>query len=425
MGGEHGVYTRQLQGLLRSVQFQRPFQITLPDGSPIRPDVAAPVFTAHVKTHRALRDIVARGPLGFGEAYVRGDIDVDGDLQELALLGFAAQDRVLKGALLERVGYFLGFLSRRNTPLNSRKNIAAHYDLANDFYELWLDKQMQYTCAYFNEPSDELEDAQFRKMDLVCRKLNLRPGELVVEAGGGWGGLALHMVRHWGARVKSFNISKNQVQYARDRAAQLGIPADRLEYVLDDYRHIPRHVAQCDKFVSICMLEHVGRENYEAFLDLIGGVLRERGLALLQFISRTAPSVTPNPWLERYVFPGYYNPSLAELLVALERRRSPLQIIDAENMRFHYALTLRHWLARFEANAELIRAKWGEDVVRTFRLYLNGGLADFTQGRGTLVYQALFSNGPDNEAPLDRIRRITEPRPEAENAHRSRRLEPV
>ncbi|MGH6909156.1 MAG: class I SAM-dependent methyltransferase [Phenylobacterium sp.] len=417
------MYTRQLQALLRSIQFQRPFQITLPDGDAVRPSPGAPVFTAHVKTNRALRDIVTRGSLGFGEAYVRGDVDVDGDLQELALLGFAAQEHVLKGTLIERLGYFMGFLSRRNTPLNSPKNIAAHYDLSNDFYELWLDKQMQYTCAYFDEPSDELEDAQFRKMDLVCRKLNLRPGELVVEAGGGWGGLALHMVRHWGVRVKSFNISRNQVQFARDRAAQLGIPVDRLEYVLDDYRNIPRHIPQCDKFVSICMLEHVGRENYEAFLGLIAGVLRERGLAMIQFISRTAPSATPNPWLERYVFPGYYNPSLAELLTALERRRSPLQIIDAENMRFHYALTLRHWLARFEANVDAIRAKWGEEVVRTFRLYLNGGLADFTQGRGTLVYQALFSNGPDNEAPLDRIRRISEHRPET--TLRPRRLEPV
>jgi cyclopropane-fatty-acyl-phospholipid synthase len=421
-----GVYTRQLQSLLRAVQFQRPFQITLPDGSPLGPDVEAPVFTARIKSNRALRDIVARGSLGFGEAYVRGDIDVDGDLQEVALLGFAAQEKILKGTLVDRIGYFLGFLSRRNTPLNSRKNIAAHYDLDNDFYELWLDKQMQYTCAYFDQPSDELEDAQFRKMDLVCRKLNLRPGELVVEAGGGWGGLALHMVRHWGVRVKSFNISQRQVQFARDRAAQLGIPTDRLEYVLDDYRNIPRHIPSCDKFASICMLEHVGRENYEAFLDLISGVLRDRGLALLQFISRTAPSPTPNPWLEQYVFPGYYNPSLAELLVALERRRSPLQLIDAENMRFHYALTLRHWLARFEANAELIRGRWGEEVLRTFRLYLNGGLADFTQGRGTLVYQALFSNGPDNTAPLDRVRRITEPRPEAaDHANRPRHLEPV
>ena len=419
------MYTRQLQALLRSIQFQRPFQIVLPDGGSIGAPASAAVFTARIKTDRALRDIVARGSLGFGEAYVRGDIDVEGDLQELALLGFAAQEQVLKGGLVERMGYFIGFLSRRNTPLNSRKNIAAHYDLANDFYDLWLGDQMQYTCAYFNEPSDTLDDAQYRKMDLVCRKLNLRPGELVVEAGGGWGGLALHMVRHWGVRVKSFNISKSQVQYARDRAAQLGIPTDRLEYVLDDYRNIPGHVARCDKFVSICMLEHVGRENYEAFLDLIGGVLRERGLAMIQFISRTAPSATPNPWLERYVFPGYYNPSLAELLVALEHRRSPLQLIDAENMRFHYALTLRHWLARFEANAEVIRAKWGEAVLRTFRLYLNGGLADFTQGRGTLVYQALFSSGPDNDATLDRIRRITEPRPEAEYADHPRHLEPV
>jgi cyclopropane-fatty-acyl-phospholipid synthase len=417
------VYASQLQGIVRSVEFGQPFRFILPGGRSIGHGSGPPAFTVHFKTGRAVRDVMTRSSLGFGEAYVRGDIDVEGDLQQVALLGFAVQDRILNGSPLERIAYVLGFRGRRNTLPNSRRNIAAHYDLANDFYELWLDRQMQYTCAYFDQPTDTLEDAQVRKMDLVCRKLNLKPGELVVEAGGGWGGLALHMVRHWDVRVKSFNISQSQVQFARARAAEYGIPTERLEYVQDDYRNIPQHVAQCDKFASICMLEHVGRENYEAFLGLIGSVLRDRGLALLQFISRTTPSATPNPWLEKHVFPGYYNPSLGELLAALERRRSPLQLIDTENMRFHYALTLRHWLARLEANAEAIRAAWGEEVLRTFRLYLAGGLADFTQGQGTLVYQALLSNGPDNEAPLDRIRRLTEPRPQAGNPLRDRQLQ--
>jgi cyclopropane-fatty-acyl-phospholipid synthase len=238
----------------------------------------------------------------------------------------------------------------------------------------------------------------------VCRKLDLKAEDLVVEAGGGWGGLALHMARHWGARVKSFNISRSQVDYARERAGRLGLGPDQVEYILDDYRNIPRHVARCDKFASICMLEHVGRENYRAFHRLIGDVLRPGGLALLQFISRTRPSPIANPWLEKHVFPGYYNPSLGEVVRALEARTAGLQVVDVENMRFHYALTLRHWLDRFEHNAAQIGALWGEAVVRTFRLYLNGGLADFGHGRGTLVFQALLSNGCDNAAPLTRRR---------------------
>jgi cyclopropane-fatty-acyl-phospholipid synthase len=239
-------------------------------------------------------------------------------------------------------------------------------------------------------------------MDLACRKLRLQPGEFVVEAGCGWGGLALHMARNYGVRVKSFNISKEQIAFARERAQRLGIGNDRVEYVQDDYRNIPNHVKSCDKFVSICMLEHVGRDSYTDFHRLVSRVLRKQGLAMLQFISRTNPSPISNPWLEKYVFPGYYNPSLGEVLKPIEREHRQLHLIDVENMRYHYALTLKHWLERFERNADRIRAQWGEEVVRTFRLYLNGGLADFAHGAGTLVYQVLLSHGFDNGAPLTR-----------------------
>ena len=176
-------------------------------------------------------------------------------------------------------------------------------------------------------------------MDLVCRKLRLEPGELVVEAGCGWGGLALHMARNYGVRVKSFNISSEQIAFARERAQALGIGTDSVEYVHDDYRNIPNHVKSCDKFASICMLEHVGRESYASFHQLVAKVLRKPGLAMLQFISRTNPSPISNPWLEKYVFPGYYNPSLGEVLKPIEREHRQLHLIDVENMRYHYALT--------------------------------------------------------------------------------------
>jgi cyclopropane-fatty-acyl-phospholipid synthase len=388
--------------MVRALDFETPFRVILPGGDEVRNGDGPPAFVATVKTDRALRDVLTRSTLGFGEAYTRGDIEVEGDLRQVVLLSFAFRERMMRGSALEQARYAMELLGRRNTRSGSRRNIKAHYDLANDFYELWLDKEMQYTCAYFATPGDTLEVAQLRKMDLVCRKLDLRPGELVVEAGGGWGGLALHMARHWGVKVKSFNISANQVEFARERARRLGVGTDQLEYVHDDYRNIPDHVGECDKFASICMLEHVGRENYDAFHRLIEKILRKPGLAMLQFISRMRPSPIANPWLEKYVFPGYYNPSLGELLAALEKRRSPLHVIDAENMRYHYALTLQHWLDRFEANAETIRAKWGEGVVRAFRLYLTGGLADFGHGAGTLVYQLLLSHGCDNSRPLTR-----------------------
>jgi cyclopropane-fatty-acyl-phospholipid synthase len=150
------------------------------------------------------------------------------------------------------------------------------------------------------------------------------------------------------------------------------------------------------------MLEHVGRERYAAFHELVAKVLKKHGLAMLQFISRTNPSPISNPWLEKYMFPGYYNPSLGEIINPIEKQHRQLHVVDVENMRYHYALTLTHWLERLERNADRIRSEWGERVVRGFRLYLSGGLADFAQGAGTLVYQMLLSHGFDNSAPLTR-----------------------
>ena len=396
------MYRAKLEAIFGSLKFDKAFQIVLPDGQTIAYGRAPFAFTVHIKTKRALRDVVTKSVLGFGEAYTRGEIDVEGDMLALALLSYELQSGPLRGSLWQRALYKLGLSTRRNSIGRAKKNIAAHYDLANSFYALWLDTEMQYTCAYFHKPTDTLENAQRQKMELVCRKLRLQAGELVVEAGGGWGGLALYMAQEHGVRVKSFNISKEQIAFAQARAQRLGIGADRVEYVLDDYRNIPNHVTSCDKFASICMLEHVGRESYADFHRLIGKVLRKPGLAMLQFISRTNPSPVANPWLEKYVFPGYYNPSLGEVIAPLEAGHHALHLVDVENMRYHYALTLRHWLDRLERNADRIRAEWGEAVMRTFRLYLNGGLADFSFGAGTLVYQVLLAHGFNNAAPLTR-----------------------
>ena len=396
------MYRARLQAIFDKLTFDKPFRVVLPNGQTATHGQPPYAFTVRVKTNGALRDIVTKSSLGFGEAYTRGDIDVDGDLFALVLLSFELQGGPLRGTFWQRLRYALGFSARSNTIGRAKKNIAAHYDLANSFYELWLDTEMQYTCAYFNKPTDTLEAAQRQKMELVCRKLRLQPGEFVVEAGCGWGGLALHMARNYGVRVKSFNISQEQIAFARDKAKRLGIGTDQVEYVLDDYRNIPNYVTSCDKFASICMLEHVGRESYAAFHRLVAKVLRKPGLAMLQFISRTNPSPISNPWLEQYVFPGYYNPSLGEIVSPLEAEHQQLHLVDVENMRYHYALTLHHWLDRLERNAEHIRAEWGERVLRTFRLYLSGGLADFSSGAGTLVYQMLLSHGFDNAAPLTR-----------------------
>jgi cyclopropane-fatty-acyl-phospholipid synthase len=397
-------FERIAQDLARTT----PFAVRFPNGDPRSFGDGAPAFTLHFKNFHAIVDTVTKSSLGFGDAFVRGDIDVEGDLPALVRVGFEANRNALAGSVPETLKYMAGFLNRHNSKANSKTNIAAHYDLSNDFFRLWLDEEMQYTCAYFDDPADTLEVAQRRKMDRVCRKLALKPGETVVEAGGGWGGLALHMARHYGVTVKSFNISQRQLAFARERAAAAGIGSDRLEYIEDDYRNIRDHVDACDKFASICMLEHVGKENLHGFFDLVGTMLRPKGLAMIQFISRLKPSDAPNPWLEQRVFPGYYNPSLGEAVAALESKDAPLLVLDVENMRPHYTLTLLHWLQRLDANGERIAAEYGEEVLRTFRLYLAGGMADFDEGRGTQVYQLLLGRTADNGVPLHRARRLDE-----------------
>jgi cyclopropane-fatty-acyl-phospholipid synthase len=259
---------------------------------------------------------------------------------------------------------------------------------------------MQYTCAYFKSPNDSLEKAQAQKMDLVCRKLRLKKDETVVEAGCGWGGFALYAVRNFGVKMRSYNISTEQIAYARERAKKFGIPERRLEYVHDDYRTIGGDGSVYDKFVSIGMLEHVGTKNYRTLYNIIDKVTKPGGLALIHSISRAYPNRT-DPWIEKYIFPGGQMPSLAEMVTPVEEEGRHLHVIDVENLRYHYALTLDHWSERFEKNADRIREKYGEAFVRMFRLYLRSSAAGFRYG-GVLLYQMLLSCGFNNEAPLTR-----------------------
>ncbi len=386
--------------ILEKLEFEKDFIMLFPDGTEYRYGSDEPDFVIHFKTENALTRTMLGGSLGFGEAYMAQELDIKGDLQDVCMLGFRILDGHLKPSLKEKARFLLGYLSRRNTINGSKRNIQAHYDLGNDFYALWLDHEMQYTCAYFQNPSDTLEKAQLQKLDLVCRKLRLQPGETVIEAGCGWGGLALHAARKYGVKIRSFNISREQIEYARDRARRLGISSDRIEYVEDDYRNILNGRSVYDKFVSIGMLEHVGLENYKDLYKIIETVTRPRGLALVHSISRIAPFLS-DPWLEKYIFPGCYIPSLAEMITPVESRSRPLHVVDVENLRYHYALTLDHWHKRFEKNLDLISSKYNESFVRMFRLYLRASAAGFRAG-GVLLYQILLSNGYDDSAPLTR-----------------------
>jgi cyclopropane-fatty-acyl-phospholipid synthase len=231
-------------------------------------------------------------------------------------------------------------------------------------------------------------------MDHVCRKLRIGAGDTVVEAGCGWGSLALHMATHYGARVRAFNISREQLEFARARAKLMGLE-DRVEFIEDDYRNIS---GRYDVFASVGMLEHVGRENYSELGRVVRRSLTSIGRGLIHSIGRNRPAPL-HPWIERRIFPGAYAPSLGEMMQIFEPWE--LSVLDVENIRLHYALTLRHWLERFEAAREAISTMFDEHFVRMWRLYLAGSIAAFETGTLQL-FQVVFTTQENNDIPLSR-----------------------
>jgi cyclopropane-fatty-acyl-phospholipid synthase len=331
--------------------------------------------------------------LRFGDAYSDGSVTVEGDLISVLEAVYHSSRGMSRSSLVRRAAARL----RRphvNSLSGSRENIHHHYDIGNDFYALWLGSTMAYTCAYYPTPAATLDEAQVAKMDHVCRKLRLQPGESVVEAGCGWGSLGLHMARNYGVRVRAFNISHEQIVYARERAQREGL-GSRVEYVEDDYRNIR---GTYDAFVSVGMLEHVGVANYAALGEVVHRSLAGRGRGLIHSIGRNFPAPL-QPWIEKRIFPGAYPPTLSEMAPIFEPWN--LSILDVENLRLHYAQTLRHWLALYEGTAARVKQMFDEKFVRMWRLYLAGSAAAFTTGTLQL-FQVVFAPGESNDIPWTR-----------------------
>jgi len=364
-------------------------RIVLWNGEGIYTGNGEPVAAVRIGDRGTLLRLIFRSELEFGEAYTDGRLHVDGNLVEVLETVFRAPASRWAERLLRRTPR-----PRANTLRGSRANIHRHYDLGNDFYRLWLDARMLYTCAYFPTPSLSLEDAQLAKMEHVCRKLGLRPGDRVIEAGCGWGGLALYMARHHGAAVRAFNISREQIAYAREQAEQQGL-GDRVEFIEDDYRNVS---GQYDAFVSVGMLEHVGVDHYRALGRVIDRCLPAHGRGFIHSIGR-ARAQAFNAWTEKHIFPGAYAPTLREMMEIVEPHN--FAVLDVENLRLHYAATLRHWLARFEDSAERVAAMFDERFVRAWRLYLAGSIASFTAG-SLHLFQMSFARPQYNAIPWTR-----------------------
>ncbi len=367
------------------------------DDSTAGPSDEAAKTSLHFRNRAAFYSVLRRGEMGFGDCYSDGSLEVHGDLVEFLTEMFAAKRRQ-KNDLNWKLRLYRKLTqkkARQNTLAGSKSNIHHHYDIGNEFYSLWLDQEaMQYTCAYFARPDYSIEQAQVAKLEHICRKLMLQPGQTVVEAGCGWGGLARYMAKHYGVRVKSYNISHEQIVYARERAEIEGL-AGQVEYIEDDYRNIKD---EFDVFVSIGMLEHVGKRNYKALGSVIDRCLAKNGRALVHSIGRNAPELMSG-WIEKRIFPGAYPPTVREMMDIVEPY--DFSILDIENLRLHYAETLRHWLARYNENEETVRQMFDEPFVRAWRLYLSGSIAAFLVG-SLQLFQMVFARGTDNRVPFTR-----------------------
>ena len=380
-----------------------PVTIVIGNGGTVCSAKGKAVGTVIIRDRKTLLRFAVHPELHFGDAYCEGKIEVEGNLADVLKAVFRCMAKAPKEGLVKISRAKVTNRPRLNSLSGSRENIHDHYDIGNDFYRLWLDDRMQYTCAYFPSPSATLEEAQIAKMDHVCKKLMLKPGETVVEAGCGWGTLALHMAKNYGVKVKAYNISHEQVVNARQQAKALGL--DKLVvYIEDDYRNIR---GTFDVFVSIGMLEHVGAQYYRELGTVIGRSLKENGRGLIHSIGRNKAEPM-NAWLERRIFPGSYSPTLREMMEIFEL--SGFSIIDVENLRLHYAKTLEHWLGRFEQAKERIGTMFDEKFIRSWRLYLAGSIAAFAVG-DLQLFQVVFAHPGKNDLPWTRAHLYAETSP--------------
>lgn len=373
-------------------------EVQLANGIAVSTASRPPVARMTIVDRMTLLKLLANPTLRFGEAYSAGRIRVDGDLTGLITELYRGEQAVRARAAAALAFRPTARAGRPHSLAASRANIHHHYDIGNDFYALWLGSTMAYTCAYFPTREASLDEAQVAKMRHVSRKLRLKPGDRVIEAGCGWGAQALLMAREYGVKVTAFNISKEQITYARERAKVAGLEA-QVEFIEDDYRNMGRRPGEAfDAFVSIGMLEHVGKSHYAELGRLMRNCLKPSGLGLIHSIGRNQP-LPLNPWIEKHIFPGAYVPSLAEMMSIFEP--AGLSILDVENLRMHYARTLRCWRNAFEQSSGTVAGMFDDHFVRAWRLYLAGSEAAFLTGELQL-FQVLCAPDCNNEIPWTR-----------------------
>jgi cyclopropane-fatty-acyl-phospholipid synthase len=342
---------------------------------------------------RSLHSKLLRNPrLYAGEAYMDGTLTVEGGTiyDFLDLVGLNTANGAVGGwdRCLARSQMLWRWFQQYNPLRRSQANVAHHYDLSGELYEMFLDSDRQYSCAYFDRPGCTLEDAQAAKKRHIAAKLALRPGMRVLDIGSGWGGMALYLARTAGVEVTGITLSTEQLKLSRQRAAAEGLE-DRVRFVLRDYRE---EKGTYDRIVSVGMFEHVGAPQYKTFFRQLNRLLTDDGVALLHTISHMDEPTATNPWLRKYIFPGGYCPSLSEILPKTEQ--VGLWVTDIEILRLHYAETLRHWRHRFVANWDKAVDLYDERFCRMWEFYLAGSEMSFRH-QGQIVAQIQLAKSVD------------------------------
>ncbi|MEO1778725.1 MAG: cyclopropane-fatty-acyl-phospholipid synthase family protein [Pseudomonadota bacterium] len=363
------MWDRLLDQFLTRMMVVDRLSVTYPDGTTrdYGPETGE---RAHLALSGAgtVRALVTNPDLGFGEAYMDDRMAPQNcTLDELLVIlirNRAAGDVPAWMKTLNRARFHARAFLQRNAPGRARRNVAHHYDLSDELYAMFLDEDMQYSCAYFRDPDMSLEEAQVAKKAHIAGKLQLEPGMRVLDIGCGWGGMAMTLARDYGCEVLGITLSDNQLATAERRVEAAGL-SDKVRFDLRDYRHVS---GTFDRIVSVGMLEHVGVPNFGTYFGKVSDLLAPDGVALIHTIGRSAPPMAHSSWINKYIFPGGYVPSLSELAPAIEQ--SGLWQSDIEIWRLHYAMTIRHWRARFNARLDDIRAQYDERFVRMFQYYL-------------------------------------------------------
>ena len=361
-------------------------------------DTTSSPVTVRFHAQSLARKLLINPDLALGEAYMDGTLTVDEDdlysLIELLIINLALQPDVWHYRWLTRLRWLHRRLAQSNPAERARRNVAHHYDLSGTLYDLFLDADRQYSCAYFRHPDDSLETAQENKKAIIADKLLLKPGQQVLDIGCGWGGLGLHLSRNHGVKVTGVTLSQEQHKIAEERAQAEGL-GNRARFHLQDYREV---AGTFDRIVSVGMFEHVGVPHYQEFFSTLRDRLADDGVALLHTIGRADGPGATNPWIAKYIFPGGYSPALSEVVATAER--SGLYVTDVEVLRLHYAETLKAWRDRFETNLDRVREIYDERFCRMWRFYLIASELAFRRN-GHVVFQIQLARKQD-AVPLTR-----------------------